>query len=139
MEVEKKIAAIIGAGLIGRAWAVVFARAGWTVRLFDAVPAQLSVARRQIEQALTEQQQAGLAADHVITEADPPLPTDIYGQSKLEAERLLAGRGVPFTVLRPAVVYGRGVKGNIASLATLAQTPMPLPFGGNWSRRGIWS
>ena len=58
-----RIAAIIGAGLIGRAWAVVFARAGWTVRLFDAVPAQLSAARRQIEQALTEQQQAGLAAD----------------------------------------------------------------------------
>ena len=34
----ERIAAIIGAGLIGRAWAVVFARAGWTVRLFDAVP-----------------------------------------------------------------------------------------------------
>ena len=33
-----------------------------------------------------------------------------------------------FTVLRPAVVYGPGVKGNIASLATLAKTPMPLPF-----------
>jgi UDP-glucose 4-epimerase len=28
------------------------------------------------------------------------------------------------------VVYGPGVKGNIASLATLAKTPMPLPFGG---------
>ena len=27
--------AIVGAGLIGRAWAVVFARAGWTVRLTD--------------------------------------------------------------------------------------------------------
>jgi len=37
--------------------------------------------------------------------------------------------GVGFTVLRPAVIYGKGVKGNIASLATLAQTPMPLPFG----------
>ncbi|MGU3662697.1 3-hydroxyacyl-CoA dehydrogenase [Methylobacterium sp. A49B] len=28
--------AVIGAGLIGRAWAMIFARAGWTVRLFDA-------------------------------------------------------------------------------------------------------
>ena len=45
--------------------------------------------------------------------------------------------GVPFTVLRPAVVYGRGVKGNIASLATLAQTPMPLPFGGLDNRRSL--
>jgi hypothetical protein len=45
--------------VISRAWAVVFARAGWTVRLFDAVPRGFA-ARRQIEQALTEQQ-AGLA------------------------------------------------------------------------------
>ncbi len=29
------VVAIIGAGLIGRAWAVVFARSGWTVRLTD--------------------------------------------------------------------------------------------------------
>ncbi len=28
--------AIVGAGLIGRAWAMIFARAGWDVRLFDA-------------------------------------------------------------------------------------------------------
>ena len=27
--------AIIGAGLIGRAWAAIFARAGWNVRLSD--------------------------------------------------------------------------------------------------------
>ena len=27
--------AIVGAGLIGRAWAMIFARAGWDVRLFD--------------------------------------------------------------------------------------------------------
>jgi nucleoside-diphosphate-sugar epimerase len=81
--------------------------------------------------------QAGLSADHAITEADPAKPTDTYGRSKLEAERLLAESGVPFTVLRPAVVYGRGVKGNIASLATLAQTPMPLPFGGLDNRRSL--
>ena len=31
-----KDSAIIGAGLIGRAWAMVFARAGWRVRLHDA-------------------------------------------------------------------------------------------------------
>src|ERR1700733_8282308 len=27
--------AIVGSGLIGRAWAMIFARAGWTVRLYD--------------------------------------------------------------------------------------------------------
>ncbi|MBE9605875.1 3-hydroxyacyl-CoA dehydrogenase [Acetobacteraceae bacterium H6797] len=30
--------AIIGSGLIGRAWAMIFARAGWTVRLYDPAP-----------------------------------------------------------------------------------------------------
>jgi len=74
--------------------------------------------------------QAGLAADQVLTEEDAPQPTDTYGRSKLDAERLLAESGVGYTVLRPAVVYGKGVKGNIAALATIAKTPMPLPFGG---------
>jgi UDP-glucose 4-epimerase len=81
--------------------------------------------------------QAGLSADHAITERDPPLPTDAYGRSKLEAERLMAASGVTFTVLRPAVVYGKAVKGNIASLATLAKTPMPLPFAGLDNRRSL--
>jgi nucleoside-diphosphate-sugar epimerase len=81
--------------------------------------------------------QSGLAAEHVITEKDFPQPTDAYGRSKLAAERLLKESGVPFTVLRPVVVYGKGVKGNIASLATLAQTPMPLPFGGLDNRRSL--
>ena len=81
--------------------------------------------------------QAGLTADHVITEADAPAPTEVYGRSKLEAERLVAASGVPFVVLRPAVLYGPGVKGNIASLATLAKTAMPLPFGGLDNRRSL--
>jgi nucleoside-diphosphate-sugar epimerase len=81
--------------------------------------------------------QAGLSSDHVITEADRPQPTDAYGRSKLEAERLLSESGIAFTVLRPAVVYGPGVKGNISSLATLAKTPMPLPFGALNNRRSL--
>jgi len=72
--------------------------------------------------------QAGLSAGEPISETGIPAPTDSYGHAKLEGERLLAGSGVPFTVLRPAVVYGQGVKGNIAALATLARTPTPLPF-----------
>ena len=56
-------AAMIGAGLIGRAWAMVFARAGWTVRLYDAFPAQLEHARRYIATGLGEQQAAGLCDD----------------------------------------------------------------------------
>jgi UDP-glucose 4-epimerase len=81
--------------------------------------------------------QAGLSATHPIRESDRPAPTDDYGRSKLQGELLIVESGVPFTVLRSAVVYGRGVKGNIASLATLARTAMPLPFAGLDNRRSL--
>jgi L-gulonate 3-dehydrogenase len=56
-------AAMIGAGLIGRSWAMVFARAGWRVRLYDSVPEQVHAARGHIEAGLREQQAQGLADD----------------------------------------------------------------------------
>lgn len=56
-------AAMIGAGLIGRSWAMVFARANWRVRLYDSVPEQLIAAREHIEAGLFEQQAYGLADD----------------------------------------------------------------------------
>jgi len=106
----------------------------------DAVGELAEAARGKVERLVlmsSVRAQAGLAADHVITEADAPQPTDAYGRAKLAAERLLAESGASFAVLRPAVVYGKGVKGNIASLATLAQTPMPLPFGGLDNKRSL--
>ncbi len=81
--------------------------------------------------------QAGLSASTAITERDAPAPTEIYGRTKLNAEHALAASGADHTVLRPAVVYGPGVKGNIAALATIAKTPMPLPFGGLSNRRSL--
>jgi len=60
---EEKISAIVGAGLIGRAWAMVFARAGWHVRLTDSAPSQLAAARDLIAESLTEQERVGLADD----------------------------------------------------------------------------
>jgi 3-hydroxyacyl-CoA dehydrogenase len=59
----ERIAAIIGAGLIGRAWAMVFARAGWRVQLYDSVPTQLDMAREHILTGLAEQEVAGLIDD----------------------------------------------------------------------------
>jgi L-gulonate 3-dehydrogenase len=55
--------AIIGAGLIGRAWANVFARAGWDVRLWDPDTATLAAAPRLIEEALHDVARHGLAGD----------------------------------------------------------------------------
>src|SRR5690349_16312880 len=56
-------AAIIGAGLIGRAWANVFARAGWNVRVWDPDAAQRSHAARLIEQSLHELAGHGLVKE----------------------------------------------------------------------------
>jgi nucleoside-diphosphate-sugar epimerase len=81
--------------------------------------------------------QTGPAADHVVSERDEPRPTDPYGRSKLAAERAVAGSGVPFTILRPVLVYGPGVKGNLRALMRLAALPVPLPFGALSARRSL--
>ena len=56
-------AAIIGTGLIGQGWAIVFARMGWEVRLFDVNAAMLAEARSLILQQLRELQAQGLLED----------------------------------------------------------------------------
>ena len=55
--------AIIGAGLIGRAWAAIFARAGWQVALWDAVESQRASAMTLIGAQLEEMAHNGLADD----------------------------------------------------------------------------
>jgi L-gulonate 3-dehydrogenase len=54
---------VIGAGLIGRAWAMVFARAGHDVALYDGVDAALPVAMATIKQRLADLNAAGLIDD----------------------------------------------------------------------------
>ena len=81
--------------------------------------------------------QTGPAAPQVLTEADPPRPTDAYGRSKLAAEEAVRAANVPYTILRPALIYGPGVKGNLASLMRLARSPWPLPFGALAGRRSL--
>lgn len=52
--------AVIGAGLIGRAWAIVFARAGHPVLLFDADRGALSRSLTALETALADLKTASL-------------------------------------------------------------------------------
>jgi nucleoside-diphosphate-sugar epimerase len=81
--------------------------------------------------------QSGPVADGVLTEELEPKPTDVYGQSKLAAERGLAQLGLDWVALRPVLVYGRGVKGNMAALLRLARSPYPLPLGGLPGKRSL--
>jgi len=55
--------ALVGAGLIGQAWAIVFARAGHDVALWDGHPEALVRAPMVIEQLVGDLQRAGLADD----------------------------------------------------------------------------
>ena len=64
--------AIVGAGLIGRAWAIAFARSGWQVRLWDPNPDAPAAALAAIDGLL-----ADLAAQEMLN--DTPA-TDVLGR-----------------------------------------------------------
>jgi len=81
--------------------------------------------------------QTGASAAGVIREQDEVRPTDNYGRSKLAAELALRTAGVPFTILRPVVVYGRNPNGSIKLVVRLASLPLPLPFGNFNSQRSL--
>jgi 3-hydroxyacyl-CoA dehydrogenase len=72
--------AIIGCGLIGRAWAIVFARSGRDVLLFDAAPGAAQKARQQIARDL-----AGLAQHRLIEAPDSVLDRVCIAGSLKEA------------------------------------------------------
>jgi UDP-glucose 4-epimerase len=81
--------------------------------------------------------QSGPASDEVLRETDPPHPTDANGRSKLAAEDAVRAAGVPFTILRPVLIYGPAVKGNLDRLIRLTQKPWPLPLGLCQNRRSL--
>lgn len=81
--------------------------------------------------------QSGHVADHALTEGEEAVPTSPYGQSKLAAERGLAQLDIDWVALRPVLVYGPGVKGNMAELVRLARLPYPLPLGALTGRRSL--
>jgi L-gulonate 3-dehydrogenase len=66
--------AVIGAGLIGRAWSIVFARAGFDVALWDPYPQQIQAALAFIGERLPELEDAGLLKEPpklVLTRVHP--------------------------------------------------------------------
>jgi UDP-glucose 4-epimerase len=81
--------------------------------------------------------QSGTTADRPLSETDVPRPEKVYGRAKLAAEAAVRAAGVPYTILRPMLVYGPDPKGNIARLKWLAGLPVPLPFGSLHQRRSL--
>jgi L-gulonate 3-dehydrogenase len=60
-----KSIAVVGAGLVGRGWAIVFAREGHSVRLFDVTPEKIAEALEVIARNLTD-----LASHRLIANPD---------------------------------------------------------------------
>lgn len=76
-----------------------------------------------------------------FTEKNVPAPKDDYALSKAEAEQALFDlarqTGMEVVVIRPPLVVGPGVKGNLASLIKLVQRGIPLPLGSVHNQRSL--
>ncbi len=97
--------AVVGAGLIGRAWAIVFARAGHPVRLHDMDAATMAASRGYIDARLHE-----LASFGLIDEAPADVLARIQGEPSLaEAVRdvVLVQENVRETVADKIAIFAQ--------------------------------
>jgi nucleoside-diphosphate-sugar epimerase len=73
-----------------------------------------------------------------FTESDEAQPHDQYSRSKWEAEEALAAiEGLDLVVVRPPLIYGAGVPGNLRKLVDLAKSGRPFPLGGVHNKRSL--
>jgi len=74
---------------------------------------------------------------------DIPNPQDEYSISKYEAELALIdvckNSDMDYVILRPPLIYGKGVKANFASLISLCKRKIYLPFGKVNNKRSFLS
>lgn len=72
------------------------------------------------------------SATQPFTELDKSNPQDFYGISKWKAEQELRNiaqeTGLEIVIVRPPLVYGPGVKGNLARILAVIARRTPLPF-----------
>jgi nucleoside-diphosphate-sugar epimerase len=71
----------------------------------------------------------------------PARPDDRYGRAKLAIEAGVAAAaretGLDLVILRPPLVHGPGVKGNLRAMLRLVTSGVPLPFAGIDNRRSL--
>lgn len=80
--------AVIGAGLIGRAWSIVFARAGFDVALWDPIPQQVEAAIAFIGERLPELEEAGLLQESPALVVARVRPADTLAEAVRSAEHV---------------------------------------------------
>ncbi len=80
--------------------------------------------------------------DFILTENSPCNPNDPYGTSKYEAEKILNSlqeENFKIAMVRPPMVYGEEVKGNMLSLMKLINILPIIPFDYDNNKRSIIS
>ncbi|MEH6452514.1 MULTISPECIES: SDR family oxidoreductase [Pseudomonas] len=79
--------------------------------------------------------------DQPFTADDKPAPSDPYAVSKYEAELALkeiaATTSLEVVIIRPALVYGPGVKANFHRLMKWLGSGLPLPLGAIKNKRSL--
>jgi 3-hydroxyacyl-CoA dehydrogenase len=138
--------AVVGAGLIGRAWSIVFARAGFDVALWDPYPQQVEAALAFIGERLPELEEAGLLKEapssvarrvrQVATSAEAVASAEHVqenGPERVDAKQGLFGEldqlTSPDTVLAsstsgiPASAFTEGLKGRARCLVAHPVNP----------------
>lgn len=72
-----------------------------------------------------------------------PSPEDLYGRSKFAAEQtlheILDNSATELVIIRPPLIWGGSMKGNLASLLSWLSLGLPLPFASIQNRRDLVS
>src|SRR3954447_5032227 len=126
--------AIIGSGLIGRAWAMVFARAGWDAAMYDAVEGVAEQALGLIAEGLDE-----LAAHRLV--ADPQGAANRVRAAKSIADAVdgasYVQENVPETVEAKRAIFAEldAIAASDAILASSSSAIVPSLFSENLAGR----
>jgi nucleoside-diphosphate-sugar epimerase len=76
-----------------------------------------------------------------FSETSQTKPEDNYGKTKLEAEECIKNSfnktNKEYVILRPPLLYGKNLKGNLQFLAKLVEKGVPLPFASINNSRSI--
>ena len=150
--------AIVGAGFIGRAWAIVFARAGFSVAVYDAVDTALAQCQRLLLENISDLAEHGLISEAPATvlariRTETTLPAALKGAclvqecayETLEIKRAvfaeLDRHAAPDTILASstswlkASEFSEGLAGRARVLVARAITPRPRPSAASSAAR----
>lgn len=79
----------------------------------------------------------------IVTEKTKTNPISVYGQSKLQAEQYILSQILPqgkrIFIIRPAMIYGPGNKGNLTLLYQIVKKGIPWPLGAFENQRSFCS